>query len=69
MPELRPFQPPPQRSPAPGADGDPALRANIAERLRRVCDDMTPEAFDALVDRIHAMKVRWRGHGGPYYDD
>jgi hypothetical protein len=35
------------------------LRAAVATRLRRVCGEMAPEAFDALVDEICAMKVRW----------
>ena len=35
------------------------LRADLSSRLSRVCGDMPPEAFDALVDEICAMKVRW----------
>ena len=35
------------------------LRADVATRLSRVCREMAPEAFDALVDDICAMKVRW----------
>lgn len=35
------------------------LRADVAARLGRVCGDMPPEAFEALVDDIWAMKVRW----------
>ena len=35
------------------------LRAGIAARLSRVRGDLSSEAFDALVDDICAMKVRW----------
>ena len=35
------------------------LRTDVATRLRRVCGDLPPDAFDGLVDDICAMKVRW----------
>ena len=35
------------------------LRVDLSTRLGRVCGDMPPEAFEALVDDICAMKVRW----------
>ena len=35
------------------------LRADGASRLSRVCGDMPAEAFDALVEDICAMKIRW----------
>jgi hypothetical protein len=37
-----------------------ALRADVAERLRRVCADMPPTDFAALVEDICAMKLRWQ---------
>ena len=55
MPMLRPSQPTLHFSPASDSAGDPQLRADIAGRLRRVCDHMTPEAFDALVGDIHGL--------------
>jgi hypothetical protein len=68
MSELRPYQPTPQPSPAPDSAAGSELRATIAARLQRICQDMTPDAFNTLVDDIYAMKVRWREHG-LWHDD
>jgi hypothetical protein len=68
MTDLRLSQTPPQLSAAPDSDGDAALRAKVAERLRRVCDRMPPEAFDTLMDDIYAIKIRWRSNG-EWHDD
>lgn len=35
------------------------LRADVEGRLRRVCGDMTPDAFAELVDKVCAVKMRW----------
>jgi hypothetical protein len=45
------------------------LRTDVATRLRRVCGDMPPAAFDALVDDICAMKVRWARKPTHWRDD
>ena len=36
-----------------------ALRQSISNRLRRVCDGMSEDEFDALVLKIATFKVRW----------
>jgi hypothetical protein len=47
---------------AAGVDpADVALRADVTTRIRRVCADMSPDAFDLLVRDICAMKRRWAG--------
>lgn len=45
------------------------LRADVATRLSRVCGDMAPDAFDALVDEICAVKVRWARRSSLGRDD
>jgi hypothetical protein len=35
------------------------LHVDVAGRLRRVCEHMPAEQFDALVRDICALKVRW----------
>lgn len=36
-----------------------ALRQSISIRLRKVCDGMSEEEFDALVLKIATFKTRW----------
>ena len=77
---LRSDQPRPMdsASPRPGVDGAPeadvpesddpqyvALRADVTARIRPVCADMTPEAFDVLVRDIGATTRRWAGRSAP----
>ena len=45
------------------------LRADVAARLGRACADMTPETFDALVNDVCAMKVRWAQRSLSQRDD
>jgi hypothetical protein len=45
------------------------LRTDVAARLSRVRGDMSSEAFDALVDDICAMKVRWARQSTVRRDD
>jgi hypothetical protein len=68
MRDLTPSQPTPPRSPTARQPGEAEIRADIAKRLLAVCDHMTPEAFDALVQDICAMKARWRSRGRSYQD-
>lgn len=35
------------------------LRVDVAKRLRGVCADLPSDEFDALVEDICAMKLRW----------
>ena len=58
---IRPATHTPDQRPvlAPPALDDAKLRTDVAGRLIRVCGDMAPAAFDALVDEISVMKVRW----------
>ena len=35
------------------------LQAELATRLRRVCADMSPEEFDALVREMARVKVKY----------
>jgi hypothetical protein len=37
----------------------PRLTADVAARLRPVCAAMPPADFDALVDGIARLKLRW----------
>ena len=50
-----------------GEDGPPppALLAEIAGRLRRVCIDMDAGTFDALVLDVARFTIRWGREGGP----
>ena len=35
------------------------MREAVAGRLKRVCDGMSPESFDALVLQISQFKIKW----------
>lgn len=39
----------------------PALCGDVASRLRRVCADLGPVAFDRLVQQIALFHLRWEG--------
>ena len=39
------------------------LRADLAARLRNVCDGMPADQFDRLVDDICAVKLKWVREG------
>ena len=37
----------------------PAIRAEVAERLRPVCAEMPDDAFELLVRDVVAFRLRW----------
>ena len=37
----------------------PAIRAEVAERLRPVCAEMPDDAFELLVRDVAAFRLRW----------
>lgn len=55
----RPLPAPPLLRPPSDDPRLPALRDEVARRLRTVCADMPPDAFDALVLDVVRFRLRW----------
>ena len=50
-----------RRDPRPLGERRALMKADVAKRLRRVCQNMPDAEFDALVDEVVAVNLKYRG--------